>query len=92
MTKKELRQLKQDAQEAMKKYGIVVYQKNMELLECGTHVEEINFSTGDSIKIRITDYVMFKDMKTGKEWQCYYGEKHYNHELSTLWEVIEYTA
>lgn len=82
MTKKEMTELKRFAKEALAANNIKMPMANMILLECGNHVESL---FGD--KITIIDYVMFEDKKTGKEYQCYWGAKHYNSELNTLYSV-----
>lgn len=78
-------EIKREAQRAMKENGMKVFQKDIILLEAGYGYETI-WGT----KILVVDYVMFEDKKTGKQWQCAYGPKHYNSELNTLWEVNEY--
>ena len=85
MTKALKNEIKREAQKAMKENGMKVFQKDIILLECGYGYE--NFL---GTKILIVDYVMFEDKKTGRQWQCAYGERHYNPELNTLWEVNEY--
>lgn len=85
MTLAEKREYKQAAQEAMKENGKKVFQKDIILLEAGSHYESV-FGT----RIKIVDYVMSEDVKSGKQYQCYYGAKHYNPETESLWEVEEY--
>lgn len=85
MTKTLKNEIKRNAQKAMKENGLKVFQKDIILLECGySHNREYG------IDIVNVDYVMFEDRKTGKQYQCYYGPKYYNHEKDTLWLVEEY--
>lgn len=79
MTKKEMDMYKSAAKRACKENGIKVLIKNMVLLETGF----------DGVMV---DYVMFEDLATGKQYQCYWGAKHYNPELDTLWAVEQYIA
>lgn len=85
MTKKDEKLYKQKAQIALKENGMKVFQKDMFLLKTRCHAE--NFSTKT---IKVVDYVMFEDIKTGKQYECYYGSNYYNAEKSTLWLVKEY--
>lgn len=77
MTKKEINMYKAAAKKACKENGIKVFLKNIVLLETGF----------DGTKVT---YVMFEDIATGIEYQCYYGAKYYNPELDTLWLVSVY--
>lgn len=86
MTKKEKTIYRQAAQKAMKENGLKVFQKDIILLETGC-----SYETVFGVKVQIVNYVMFEDRKTGKQFQCWYGEKYYNADLDTLWFVQEYT-
>lgn len=77
MTKKEIAEYKRAAKTACTENGIKVAMKNMVLLEIGKYHGMI-------------DYVMFKDMVTGIEYQCYWGYKYYNPDKDTLWCVTVY--
>lgn len=78
---------KQEAQKAMRENGIKVFQKDMVLLEAGSHSEDVF-----GIKVVVVDYVMFEDKATGKQYQCYYGSQYYNPETDSLWAVEEYSC
>ena len=84
MTREEKREIMRAGQKALKENGIKVFQKNMTLLECGRKFEEF---LGE--RITIVDYVMFEDRKSGKTYQCNYGERYYNPDKCTLWSVRE---
>lgn len=80
MTKKEIAEYKRAAKEACTVYGVKVVMKNMVLLETGRN------GSG------MIDYVMFEDIATGKQFQCYWGAKYYNPDKDTLWRVAQYVA
>ena len=77
MTKKEINMYKAAAKKACAENGIKVFLKNIVLLETGFNGQMV-------------DYVMFEDLATGNQYQCYWGAKHYNPERDTLWEVERY--
>lgn len=77
MTKEEINMYKAAAKQACKENGIKVLLKNIVLLETGF----------DGLMV---DYVMFEDLATGTQYQCYWGAKYYNPELDTLWCVTVY--
>lgn len=77
MTKKEINMYKAAAKKACKENGIKVFMNNMVLLETGFNGTMV-------------DYVMFKDLATGNQYQCYWGAKYYNAERDTLWLVTLY--
>lgn len=85
MTKREYAETKRAAKEAMTENGIYVPMTAMILLESGWTSDKV-FDT----EIKYCDYVMFEDKRTGTQYQCYYGPKHYNPDLDTLWAVVEY--
>lgn len=85
MTKKEKTMYKQAAKKAMRENGLKVFQKDMILLETGCHHENPY-----GIEFLIVDYVMFEDARTGKQYQCFYGDAYYNPETHSFWAVVEY--
>lgn len=70
--------LKHEVKTACNENGIKVFMNHMTLLEYGT-------TNG------MVDYVMFRDRKTGKEYQCCASWKNYTPEHHSKWLVTEYT-
>lgn len=89
MTKVEKMELKRFAKECCKENGISVNIKNMILLEAGTGSGDLHFIGNREFYI---DYVMFEDVKTGKQYQCTYGVNNYTMEHPSLFSVGEYVA
>ena len=77
MTKVEMKKYKKMAKEACASEGIKVCMKDMVLLETGE-------SSG------VIDYVMFRDLKTGSEYQCFYGVRFYVVGHESLYAVAKY--
>lgn len=69
--------LRHDAKTACKANGIKVAMKHMVLLEYSANEYGVS-------------YVMFRDCKTGKEYQCYANWKNYTSEHPSKWLVEEY--
>lgn len=80
----EINECKKIAKKALKENGIKTFIKDIVLLECRFHYELLY-----GINIMIVDYVMIKDIKTDKEYQCFYGSKYYNEKTHSLYLVKE---
>ncbi len=71
--------LKHAAKEACRENGIKVFMNHMVLLEGG-------MSEG------MVDYVMFRDLKSGKEYQCGASWGNCTYEHPSRWLVAEYKS
>lgn len=85
MTKARQMEYKRFAKEACADCGIKANIKDMVLLETGSHTETIFGAI-----INVIDYVMFEDIKTGRQFQCTYGVDNYTDINRSLYFVGEY--
>lgn len=73
----ELDMLKHEAKIACRENGVKVFIKNIALLESG-------YTNG------MPDYIMFRDLKTGLEYQCCASWKNYTSDHPSKWVVTVY--
>ena len=83
MTKKEVKDLKFFIKNALLIYNINIPLKDIIFIDYISH-DDIEFGIKYT---NLIDYVLFKDKKTGKLYECYWGSKYYNPKFNTFYLV-----